>query len=254
MTARAETITSRQNPLLVQMVRLQGSRKLRREQRLFVGDGTKLLKEAVTWAPELLQAVVLRTGTSCVELPEHVRLVEVSPQLMGQVSAMEAPEGALFLCKVPEETKPELSPGTLVLDGIQDPGNLGTILRTADAFDVPVVLSEGCADAYNPKTVRATMGAIFRTPPSVMDHETLLAQSREKGIPLLATALAPEAEDIRRAELKASAVVIGSEGQGVSRELLEAAERKIIIPMAERCESLNAAAAATVVLWQMTVL
>ena len=254
MTARAETITSRQNPLLVQMVRLQGSRKLRREQRLFVGDGTKLLKEAAAWAPELLQAVVLRTGTSCPELPEHVRLVEISPQLMGQVSAMEAPEGALFLCKMPEEKESELSPGTLVLDGIQDPGNLGTILRTADAFDVPVVLSEGCADAYNPKTVRATMGAVFRTPPRAMDHETLLTRSREKGIPLLATALAPGAEDIRRAALKEAAVVIGSEGQGVSRELLEVAERKIIIPMAERCESLNAAAAATVVLWQMTEL
>lgn len=254
MTARMETITSRQNPLLVQMVRLQGSRKLRREQRLFVGDGTKLLREAAAWAPELLRAVVLRQGTSCPELPEHVRVLGVSSQLMERISSMEAPEGALFLCGMPPAKVPELTPGTLVLDGIQDPGNLGTILRTADAFDVKVMLSDGCADAYNPKTVRATMGAIFRTPPSCMDRETLMAQGREKGIPLLATALAPEAEDIRQADLDGAAVIIGSEGQGVSKTLLDAANRKLIIPMASRCESLNAAVAATVVLWQMTKL
>ena len=254
MTAQAETITSRQNPLLVQMVRLQGSRKLRREQRLFVGDGTKLLREAAAWAPDLLRAVVLRAGTCCPELPEHVRVVEVSPQLMEKISSMEAPEGALFLCGMPPAAVPELMPGTLVLDGIQDPGNLGTILRTADAFDVPVILSNGCADAYNPKTVRATMGAIFRTPPRSMDHETLLTQSGEKRIPLFVTALATGAEDIRRVDLKGAAVVIGSEGQGVSEPLLEAANRKLIIPMAPRCESLNAAVAATVALWQMTKL
>ena len=254
MTARGETITSRQNPLLVQMVRLQGSRKLRRTQGLFVGDGTKLLAEAVRWAPERLRAVVLREGTSCPELPEHVRLVTVSPQLMAQVSAMETPEGALFLCEMPPEREAELTPGTLVLDGIQDPGNLGTILRTADALDVPVLLTGGCADAYNPKTVRATMGAIFRTPPGTMNHETLLRESRKQEIPVIVTALAPDAVDIRRADLRLGAVIVGSEGQGVSKALLEAADQRVIIPMHPRCESLNAAVAAAVALWQMTEL
>lgn len=254
MMARGEIITSRQNPLLVQMVRLQGSRKLRRVQRLFVGDGTKLLAEAVRWAPERLRAVVLREGTDCPELPEHVRLAVVSQGLMEKISTMETPEGALFLCEMPPEREAELLPGTLVLDGIQDPGNLGTILRTADALDVKVLLSDGCADAYNPKTVRATMGAIFRTPPGSMDHETLIARSRESGIPLFATALAPGAEDIRRVDLRSGAVVIGSEGQGVSKALLNASEQKVIIPMHPRCESLNAAVAAAVALWQMTEL
>ena len=254
MTARGELVTSRKNPLLVQMVRLQSSRRLRREQRLFVGDGTKLLFEAVRWAPERLRVVVLREGTSCPALPAHVRLLEVSAQLMAQVSAMEAPEGALFLCEMPEEEEPVLRPGTLVLDGIQDPGNVGTILRTADAFGVPVLLSEGCADAYNPKTVRATMGAVFRTRPQRMDHGPLIDQSRSMNIPLMAAALTPDAVDIRREDLKAGAVIIGSEGRGVSAELLEAAEKKIIIPMTPRCESLNAAVAGAVALWQMTEL
>ena len=254
MTARGELVTSRKNPLLVQLARLQSSRKLRWEQRLFVGDGTKLLFEAVRWAPERLRAVVLREGTGCPELPEHVRLLEVSAQLMAQVSAMEAPEGAMFLCEMPEEEEAVLQPGTLVLEGIQDPGNVGTVLRTADAFGVPVLLCEGCADAYNPKTVRATMGAIFRTEPRRIGREALIDQSRRANIPLMVTALAPDAEDIRRENLKTAAVVIGSEGRGVSAELLEAAEKKLIIPMTPRCESLNAAVAATVALWQMTEL
>lgn len=252
MTARRENITSRQNSLLVQLVRLQSSKRFRSKQGLFVGDGTKLLEEAVRWKPEHLRAVILREGTPCPALPEHVRVAEISAQLMAQVSAMEAPEGALFLCEMPQSAEPELVPGTLVLDGIQDPGNLGTILRTADAFDVPVLLSEGCADAYNPKTVRATMGAIFRSPPRMISHRELMIQGRTRQIPLIATALAADAVDIRQADLKRGAVIIGSEGQGVSAELLEAAEKKVIIPMNPRCESLNAAVAATVVLWQMT--
>lgn len=254
MTARREVLTSRRNPLLVQMVRLQGSRRLRSKQRLFVGDGTKLLDEAVRWMPEKIKAVVLREGTDCPALPEHVRLCEVSPALMAAVSSMESPEGALFLCEMPPEREAELPPGTLVLDGIQDPGNLGTILRTADALAVETLLCDGCADPYNPKTVRASMGAVFRRPIRKMDRGTLIARSREGGIPLLAAALTADAVDIRREDLKAAAVIIGSEGQGVCPELLAASEKRIIIPMEPRCESLNAAVAAALALWQMTEL
>ena len=138
-----------------------------------------------------------------------------------------------------------------LLDGIQDPGNLGTILRTADALEVPVVLLDGCADTYNPKTVRASMGAVFRTQPVSMTRQQAIAACREAHIPLLATAMSADAVDLRQADLRAAAVVIGSEGQGICPELFAAAEQKIIIPMSPRCESLNAAVAATIVLWQM---
>ncbi len=247
-----ETLTSRQNPLLSQLVKLQNSRRLRQKEGLFVGDGTKLLDEAIKWYPQGLRAVVLREGVACPELPEGVRLVQVSTGLMDQISAMETPEGALFLCALPPEQEAALQPGTLVLDGIQDPGNVGTILRTADAFRVPVVLTEGCADPYNPKTVRATMGAIFRTSPGRMSRENLISQCRQKHIPLLATALSDSARDIRQADLKNAAVVIGSEGRGVSTQLLKASQGQVVIPMNPRCESLNAAVAASIALWQMT--
>lgn len=249
-----ERITSRQNSLLTKAVKLQTSKKQRQLEKMFVGDGTKLLSEALKWAPERLQAVIMQEDVKCPELPEHVRAVQVSRELMTQISRMEAPEGALFLCKMPEEETAEIVPGALVLDGIQDPGNVGTILRTADALDVPVFLTEGCADPYNEKTVRATMGAIFRTPPHKLTRAELMRQCRGKNIPLLATALSGRAEDLRKKELKNAAVVIGSEGQGVSPEILHGADGEIIIPMHPRCESLNAAVAAAIVLWEMTEL
>lgn len=247
-----EVITSRQNSLLVKTVKLQTSKKLRQTEGLFVGDGTKLLAEAVRWAPEILETVIVQQGVQCPELPGHVRAVEISRQLMAQVSQMEAPEGALFLCRLPQKAAEQVQRGCLVLDGIQDPGNVGTILRTADAMDVPVILTEGCCDPYNPKTVRATMGAIFRTPPGTISRRELVNQCRERNIPLLATALSPGAQDLRQVSLKETAVVIGSEGRGVSQELLDASDGQVIIPMHERCESLNAAIASAIVLWQMT--
>lgn len=249
-----EVITSRQNSLLTKLVKLQNSKKFRQSEGLFVGDGTKLLAEAVRWAPEQLEAVILREDVKCPELPEHVRRVQVSRQLMEQISQMEAPEGAIFISRIPAEKAPEVCPGCLVLDGIQDPGNVGTILRTADALDVPVLLTEGCCDPYNPKTVRATMGAVFRTPPGTILREELVKTCREKQIPLLATALSEQAQDLRQRDLTRAAVIIGSEGKGVSRALLEASDGQIIIPMHPRCESLNAAIASAVVLWQMTKL
>ena len=114
-----EQITSRQNTLLTRLVRLQNSKKYRQEQGLFVGDGTKLLEEAIRWAPEQLRAVVLQEGVECPQLPEHVRAVQVPRQLMGQISQMEAPEGALFLAELPERKEAVVTPGCLVLDGIQ---------------------------------------------------------------------------------------------------------------------------------------
>lgn len=137
------------------------------------------------------------------------------------------------------------------LDGIQDPGNLGTILRTADALDVPVILTQGCADPYGWKTVRASMGAVFRSRPMRGTQEEILSASKTDGVPLAAAALSKRAKDIRQAHLNRYAVIIGSEGRGVSRQYLEACSRELIIPMNPRCESLNAATAAAIVMWQI---
>ena len=106
-----EEITSRQNSLLTKIVRLQNSKKYRREQGLFVGDGTKLLGEALRWAPEQVCAVVVQEGVDCPEFPRHVRGVRVPRSLMVQISQMEAPEGALFVAALPEQSGRSLRPG-----------------------------------------------------------------------------------------------------------------------------------------------
>lgn len=243
-------ITSRKNPLLQQTRRILTSRREREETGLFAGEGTKLLAEAVRYAPEWLHTVFLAEGVEQ-ETPEHVRRVRLPRELLDSLSTMDAPQGAIFLCRMPEEPEFVPKPGTLLLDGLQDPGNLGTILRTADALGTSVVLLEGCADRFSPKTVRATMGALFRRPSYRMDWKAARDAFHQAGIPIAVTALSPRAEDIREADVSKMAVVIGSEGRGVRPEVLEQADRELIIPMNPHCESLNAAVAATIVLWQM---
>jgi TrmH family RNA methyltransferase len=170
---------------------------------------------------------------------------------MESISPMAAPQGAVFVCRLPEETAFVPRKPMLLLDGIQDPGNLGTMLRTADALGVQVVLLEGCADAYSHKVVRASMGAVFRTPVVQSTWEEVSSALHQAGIPIAVTALSDRASDIRQADITAMAVVIGSEGQGVRREILENADAELIIPMQPHCESLNAAVAAAIVMWQM---
>ena len=246
-----ERITSRKNPLLQQLRRLLQSRGAREAAGEYIADGTKLLAEAVRWIPERLRTVVVTESVDPGELPPHVRLVEVPDDVMAQLSPSKTPQGALFTCALPSMEAPSIQPGTLILDRIQDPGNLGTILRTADAWDRPVVLTPGCCDAFSHKTVRASMGAVFRTPPRFMTQEEVYGALRAAGIPLYVTALTPDALDVRQVALSKGAVVIGSEGKGVGEYFRTHADQTLIIPMTARCESLNAAVAAAVVLWQM---
>ena len=244
-----ERITSRKNPLLVQVRRLLSSRSAREEAGLFVSDGTKLLAEAVRFCPGL-DTVILSDGVEA-ETPPGVRRVRVPEDVMASISPMSTPQGALFLCRFPEKRPYIPRPGTVLLDGIQDPGNLGTILRTADALNVPVVLMEGCADPYSHKVGRSSMGAVFRTPPVTLTWEEASRALKAAGIPVAATAMDAKARDLRQADAGSLAVVIGSEGRGVRREILLQAEKSLIIPMNPNCESLNAAIAAAIVMWQM---
>lgn len=242
-------ITSRKNPLLQQVRKLLSSRKAREEAGLFAADGIKLLQEAARYFPGL-DTVILSDGVAF-SAADSVRVIRVPEDVMASISPMESPQGALFLCRLPERKPFAPQPGMLLLDGIQDPGNLGTILRTADALDVTVALLEGCADPYGHKAVRASMGAVFRTDVVQVSWAEARAACAEAGIPVGVTALSGRARDLRTADLKTMAVVIGSEGQGVRREILESAGAELVIPMNPRCESLNAAVAAAIVMWQM---
>lgn len=242
-------LSSRKNPLLQQVKKLLSSKKEREAAGLFAADGVKLLEEAVRFCPEL-HTVILSEGVEAA-VPETVRVIRVPEDVMVSISPMETPQGALFLCRLPERKPFSPASGMLLLDGIQDPGNLGTILRTADALNVPAVLLEGCADPYSHKVIRASMGAVFRTQPVISTWNEVKDACNEAGIPIAVTALSPRARDIREADLSSMAVVIGSEGRGVRQEILQSAQQELIIPMNPHCESLNAAIAAAIVMWQM---
>lgn len=244
-------ITARKNPLLQQVRRLLTSRREREQAGLFVADGTKLLQEAVHYYPGL-DTVILSDGVEA-QVPDHVKVVRVPEKVMASVSPMETPQGALFLCRLPGKTEFRPKAEMLLLDGIQDPGNLGTILRTADALDIPVALLEGCADPYSHKVVRSSMGAVFRTPVIQTTWEEAKTACSQENITIAVTALSDKAQDLRDAPLSRMAVVIGSEGRGVRQEILDAADAQLIIPMNPHCESLNAAVAAAIVMWQMKV-
>ena len=150
------------------------------------------------------------------------------------------------------EPAPAAPRRVLVLEEIQDPGNVGTILRTADAFSMDaVILLEGCADVYAPKTVRASMGAIFRQNVLRMTMAEAVSYCRAQDLPLYGAALSPRARDLRTLRLDRSAVAIGSEGHGLSAELLGQCDGELIIPMSGEAESLNAGNAEAIVMWEM---
>jgi len=238
---------------MARLRKIKGKRRERRAEGAFLCEGPKLLAEALRWGADM-ETVVCLEGMELPTLPEGVRVVEVPEDLLAAAADTETPQGVVFLCKTPLTALPDALPGErfLILDGVQDPGNVGTIWRSADAFGADaLILCNACADPWSPKTVRATMGAAFRLPVYECDLSQAAERLREKGIPLYASALGEDTLDVREASLRRAGVIVGSEGKGVSVQALSLCAGTIKIPMRGRCESLNAAAAATVLLWEM---
>ena len=247
-----ERITSRRNPLISHIRKLCTSRSYRREQGLFVAEGPKLLSEALRWGAEI--ACLVGAEGEDFPCPPDTRRLEVPADLLAYLSDTATPQGVVFLCRMPPLDPPGgLERGRyLALDGVQDPGNVGTIWRTADALGAQgVFLLPGCADPFSPKTVRASMGACFRLPVWETSLEDLAAALGRAELPLYGTALRADTVDVRELDLSRCAVVIGSEGRGAAPETLARCAGTVKIPMRPRCESLNAAVAAAVVLWEM---
>jgi TrmH family RNA methyltransferase len=245
-----EKLSSRQNKIISHIRRLGSDRTYRRESGEYVCMGEKLLAEAVKWGAEIKTA--LWSGEASVELPETTAQYNVSQELLDYAAPMK--NCPLVLFTVAEKKWEMTSPGrTLVLETVQDPGNVGTILRTANALNVDTVILTGeCADLYNPKTVRAAMGALFRQRVYEMPRTEMREYLTANGCRLYGAALSEKSEDLRQLELEKTAVAIGSEGRGLSRELLDMCDGELIIPMNSACESLNAAIAAAIVMWELT--
>lgn len=252
-----ERITSRANPLIKHIRRLIADRDYRRQAGCFVCDGPKLLGEAVSSGAHIDTVLISPDAVGLIALPDTAaaRVAMVDEDLLQSVAGVLNPQGVLFTCRMPDTalSADALKTGChLILDGVQDPGNVGTVIRTADAFSVSSVLLAGaCADPFNPKCVRATMGAIFRQKVIELSRAEAVTALRASGLKLYAADNDPAAGEIQDIDLSHAAVVIGSEGPGVSGEMLALCGKKLIIPMQGKSESLNAAVAASIVMWEM---
>ena len=247
---RMERLTSRKSAVIRAFRDLARSSAAREEKGLFLCDGQKLLQEALRSGASV--ETVLWKENRAADLPPFPQEALLPADLFDYVSPMANSPGPLFSVRMLSAPDLYKVSRVLALEELQDPGNVGTVLRTADAFGVDmVVLLEGCADLYAPKTVRASMGAVFRQAAVRMNAEAFVSFCREKNLPLWGAALTDTARDLRSLPLDPAAVLIGSEGHGLSRELLQACDGEIIIPMSGEAESLNAAVAAAIVMWEM---
>lgn len=244
-----ERITSRKNTKIQHLKRLGASKAYRTQCGEFLCDGEKLLSEAISNGIEVISVLY------CGEAPEGIAAAQniymTQRDIIEYVSPMTSPQNVLFTCRMDAGTfTPQKGEKYIVLEEVQDPGNVGTIMRTARAMGYDcVLLLPGCADIFSPKTIRATMGAVFRQRVCAIDYDCM-DEMKSVGIKIYGAALAPDSRDIRDIDFSSFAVCIGSEGHGLSDALIEKCDEKIIIPMMKECESLNAAMAAGIIMWE----
>ncbi|MBQ3074698.1 MAG: RNA methyltransferase [Clostridia bacterium] len=253
-------IESRANPAVKFAVSLS-DKKFRDRQGVFLAEGLTLFFDFCKMGllPRYVylseKAASLRAKVEDAFCSDQAELYLLSESAFEKVTAEKGSQGLVCVYSVSDVNK--LCPLTrthrlIALERVQDPGNVGTIIRTASAFGFDGVLLTDCADPFGPKTIRATMGAIAGIPiRSFPSTEELFVFLKEKGVRSVAACLAPDSKPIGKADLSQPVcILIGNEGKGLSDEALALCDEKAVIPM-ETMESLNAAAAATVFLWEV---
>ena len=252
-------LTGLQNPVVKAAAELK-QKKYRTQNGLYLAEGLRTAEEAVAYkAVETLFYVATDDDRTMRLLEDvamqNIKLVCVNENVMKKIADTETPQGIIAVCKMRQPKLETLLAGgkmLLVLDRVGDPGNIGTMLRTADAAGIGgLVLLKGCADIYAPKTVRSSMGSLFHIPVlSGVSEQEFVSAAKKAGYDLLVTCL-DGADNLYKADLSGRiAFVMGNEAGGVSETLLEKADKRVYIPMAGRAESLNVAMAAGIVMFE----
>ena len=247
----AEYITSLKNPKIQAWKSLK-DRKGRKESGCFLVEGRKMVEEALASSFQVETVLADDERVAEFALPAGVPLVTMPPHVLAAVCDTKTPQGIAAVVRL--QDAPALGQRLVVLDGVQDPGNVGTILRTADAagFD-GVLLSQQCADVFSPKVLRATMGSIFRMAIRVTeDLPGELEALRGDGVSVISSQLDGEPFYERSPVGERFALIIGNEGNGVSDEVKAVATHKVRLPMRGGAESLNAAVAAGIMMYELT--
>ena len=254
-----QTITSKDNELIKHIRKLK-DKKYRDESNEYVVEGVKLVEEAVKENAKIKQIIVCEDTTRTYEIPTHIMLeiaryecISVSNKIFNIITQVTNPQGIMEIIeKNAQDAQIDYSQDIIVvLDDVQDPGNLGTILRTVDSIGLnQIIVSKGTADAFNSKVVRSTMGAIFRI--KIIEVENLaqeIKEMRKHHFKLMVTSLQTK-NSIYDIDFNKKIIVIGNEANGVSKEIQDMADEKAKIPMLGRTESLNASVAAGVVMYE----
>lgn len=254
-----QTITSKDNELIKHIRKLK-DKKYRDESNEYVVEGVKLVEEAVKEKAKIKQIIVCEDTTRTYEIPTHIMLeiakyecISVSDKIFNIITQVTNPQGIMAIIeKNAQNAKIDYTQDIIVvLDDVQDPGNLGTILRTVDSIGLnQIIVSKGTADAFNSKVVRSTMGAIFRI--KIIEVENLaqaIKEMRKHHFKLMVTSLQTK-NSIYDIDFYKKIIVIGNEANGVSKEIQDMADEKAKIPMLGRTESLNASVAAGVVMYE----
>ena len=254
-----QVITSKDNEIVKSIKKLK-EKKYRDQENKFIVEGIKMVEEALEEKAKIDKIVVcedcINNGTISKELLYEIAkqdCVYVSEKVFQTITDVESPQGILAVIeKENSEDKILYDEDIIVaLDGIQDPGNLGTILRTLDSVGLrQIILSEKTVDAYSPKVVRSTMGAIYRV--NIVKSKNIvetLKNLKKHKFEIVATSLQTK-ETIYSIDYKNKVIVIGNEANGVSKEVLEISDEKVKIPMLGKTESLNAAVATGVILYE----
>lgn len=253
-------ITSAGNQQMKHVIQLNKKAKTRYEQRVFVVEGMKMCMEA----PKQ-DIVAMYVSETFLQTPEHVQRIKdysyevVADNVFKTISDTQTPQGILALVKMPEYSLEDLlgegrkQPHLLILESIQDPGNLGTMIRTGEGAGVTgILMNKTTVDVFHPKTIRATMGSLFRVPFYVTDSlKETLEELKKKGISLYAAHLKGEQSYDRPDYRNPCGFLIGNEGNGLTEETAESADAYIRIPMEGKVESLNAAIAATLLMYEV---
>ncbi|MEX2461227.1 MAG: RNA methyltransferase [Paenibacillaceae bacterium] len=253
-----QEITSLHNPKIKLWSQLL-SKRGREAQGKFILEGVHLVREALLASLELEVILFSLEKGYPSELPDpnglDCEIMGVSDAVLAKCSDTQTPQGVLAIASKLKGSKEQLLKQenglVIVIDGVQDPGNLGTIIRSADAVGATgVVLGRGTVDLYNPKTIRSTMGSLFHLPILEDDLQELLPLARQNAIQLVSTSLQVEQSCYELDMTGATWFIVGNEGSGVSESLLPFVNQQIIIPMRGKAESLNVAMAATVLLFE----
>ena len=253
-----DMITSSANQQMKHLSQLMKRAKERKKEQVFVVEGIKMFQEAPADT-----VVSVYVSESFLEKPEHEKCLQgyryevVSDAVFREISDTQTPQGILAIVRMPKYDLPDLLQGDhthlLILESVQDPGNLGTIFRTAEAAGVTgIILSKDSVDIYNPKTIRSTMGSIYRMPfYYAEDILKAIRKIKDAGIKVYAAHLDGEKSYDEEDYAFSCAFLIGNEGNGLREETSKMADHYIIIPMSGEVESLNAAIAASVLMFEV---